>query len=317
MREKSTYNFRESYLLRPCIRHCAQYGFAINSTPSADIYSRMITSIKFSRPSVEICLTLATIAGAISVTLSTAHAQDASDPGKLARAQYITQQRMNPYNMMHGCTPAAGWPELDLLKFICDDEGYTLKAMVFKDGYKPSEFAQLSQSGFNAVLLTGSNVAIYSSKPDTYLVVTPDGLTVPTPKSIPVDPTPQGRWEYAELMYAKWRIVPHCQATTFGTDVVGIYVACDRFTSSMIDVTLSQTNVAKILQQRGFKHVIYGDEQQFWPATITDAGFVRDAAMHQDQLLSQYEIKSAEVLAKEDATYVAYRDFIDKTVRDT
>jgi hypothetical protein len=236
--------------------------------------------------------------------------------GKDARAQWVLQRRLsNPYEIMQGCTPNADWPNFDLLKFICNDEGYAQKAMLYKDGYSPTGLDQIRSLGFKAILLTQSNLAIVGSKPDTYLVITPRGLVSPHLATIPIDATPVGRWEFAELMYAKWRLVPDCQASVFGTDADGIYVACPRFTSSVIDNSYSNPDDAKNLSERGFKILIYGDQQQFFPATVGVAGFGREPAFDGDTLHKKYGINTAAMVKAKGDHNNAYQEFVEQTTR--
>lgn len=255
---------------------------------------------------------IAVIVGAIS----TPAARGQQIPDKNARAQWVLQQRMsNPYSLMQGCTPNVGWPNFDLLKFVCNDEGYDLKALQYKDGSSPSDLLQIRSLGFKAVLLTQSNLAIIDSKPDVYLVVTPSSLAKPTPDSIPVENSARARWEYVELMYARWRQVPQCQASVFGEQNDGIYVACPGFAPKSIDATYSRSDVATSLDKRGFKTVIYGNQQQFWPATIEAEGFIRKPATDGATLFKTYGLRTSAMIAARDSRDDEYHKLVEDSVR--
>jgi hypothetical protein len=236
--------------------------------------------------------------------------------GKNARAQWILQRRAsNPTEIMQGCTPNVGWPNFDLLKFICDDVGYARKELTYKAGSSPSDLDQIRALGFKAILLTQSNIKLVASRGDTYLLITPAGLVRPSLESIPIDSTPLGRWEYAELMYAQWRLVPDCQADVFGAQSDGLYFACSSITPSKVDVTYSRASEAKKMSERGFKVVIYGDQQQFWPAIPTETGFTRETALDGDTLHKQYGIDTAAMVKAKGDRNDAYQEFVEDTTR--
>jgi hypothetical protein len=241
-----------------------------------------------------------------------AMADDAS--GKQARVNWVLQQRLVQF-LHTGCTPNVDWPNSDLFKLICDDDGYALMALQYKDGSSPSILPNLQTLGFKAVLLTQSHTAIIGSQPDTYLVITSTGLAHPSLKTISPDPSPLGRWEYVELRYAQYRLIPDCQASLFSAQNDGIYAACPRFTSDWIEKTLSATDIAMELYRRGFRLVIYGDQQHFWPATITESGFVRSPLIDGPTLFKQYAIKTAAMVAAKENKDDAYQQYLGDTVR--
>jgi DHA1 family bicyclomycin/chloramphenicol resistance-like MFS transporter len=43
------------------------------------------------------------------------------------------------------------WPNFDLLKFICNDEGYVQKTMIYKDGFSPSSLEEISWSQCSSI----------------------------------------------------------------------------------------------------------------------------------------------------------------------
>jgi hypothetical protein len=244
-------------------------------------------------------------------------AQSVTQANEQAREAWVDDNRMQEVRMV-GCTYNAAGFAKTMLYIVCDDDGYnTLTRVQFRSGQNSTAVRTLAQLGFVAMHVTTRAATVVSGAADVYYLITPNGLAKPDPELIPINPTPQGRRDFVELLYGPARDNRGCHIAASGSDADLLYVSCSNTTDAYLNKVVAPSNskFALNLRNRGFKEVVFGNDTSFWPITVGVDRLTLQPPISSDELLRRFGIKSPALLAKEDARDDEYQQFVSATVR--
>jgi hypothetical protein len=203
------------------------------------------------------------------------------------------------------CESRAQGEENKIWFVSCNTEGFaSMSQSLFKQGSSLANEAYVL--GFTRVHLSDGQTANWD------FVLTATGLQKPTLDSLPIDPTPHGRREVGEMYLGK---VANCNCTLGGDQADVIYLSCPWTTELKVATIYSKPEVAKNLSARGFRAIIYSDGDHNWPAMVSANGFARSPEITSEQLLNQYGIKTAKLVAREEQAAQGYADFVESVAR--
>jgi hypothetical protein len=213
------------------------------------------------------------------------------------RQQWAAQHGNN--NMYMSCKQKTYGVENKSLTIVCDAQGFALMGTILKETAK-----ELCAAGFKHVHLSDGQWAEWD------YVTTSEGIKPATLENIPIDATPDGRGEFAEMMFAQY-FNRGCRWATIGNEGTVLYFGCPEMTWEKVKETYSNVAVAKNFRARGFASVVYSDAgNNNWVAGLSDSGFLLTGAITADALLEKYGFKNQLIVAREEAEVQKYHDYL-------
>jgi hypothetical protein len=163
---------------------------------------------------------------------------------------------------------------------------------------------ELCSAGFIHVHLSDN----YWSEED--YVITSGGAALATPENIPIEPTPEGRAEFVEMVYSQY-FNRGCRWGVGGKQGEVLYFGCPELKWENVKETYASKPLAINLRARGFSTAVYGDGgDNNWIAEIAASGFQSSGAISADALFQQYGVKNQLVAAREEKELQAYKDYL-------